>query len=101
MPYIKPELRTELDNDIDQIIKLIKLYPIDDRDGNVNYTLTRIIMGALEPDEGWKYKNMQRVMGLLACMQQEIYRRKIAPYEDKVAKFNGDVGELHPTNHRE
>lgn len=99
MPYIKAEERAKLDLAIDELIEILKDVDVDDRDGNVNYTLTRILMNALEPEDGWRYRNMQRVMGLLACMQQEIYRRVIGPYEDRAIGFNGDVGELHTSRH--
>ena len=32
-------------------------------------------------------------MGVLDCVKQEFYRRKLAPYEDVAIQKNGDINE--------
>ena len=59
-----------------------------DLDGCVNYSITKIL------DElygGGGYSVHERAIGILECAKQEYYRRKLAPYEDKKRKENGDV----------
>jgi hypothetical protein len=38
-----------------------------------------------------KYTNINTAIGILACIQKELYRRVAAPYEDKKCEINGDV----------
>jgi hypothetical protein len=93
MPYISFEQRPLLDKDIDSLIQSIKTIPLDDREGVLNYTLSRIISGSMKPDEGWRYKIINRIMGVLSCVQLEFYRRIASPYEDKAILKNEDIKE--------
>jgi hypothetical protein len=79
MPYITREQRERLD---------ILARQIKDA-GELNYCLTRTILEYL--GENPRYQNYNDVIGVLECMKQEIYRRKIASYEDKKIIENGDV----------
>ncbi|VVB53018.1 Uncharacterised protein [uncultured archaeon] len=56
-------------------------------DGVVNFAITRLLKGLY----GVSYKDIEREMGLLECVKQEVYRRLAAPYEDTKIKENGDV----------
>lgn len=87
MPYIEQERRDKIqDNwEVESI-------------GELNYAITKKILRylirkigntphKLEPN----YADWNEIMGVLECIKQEIYRRKVAPYEDKKKKENGDV----------
>jgi hypothetical protein len=58
--------------------------------GELNYQLSLAVDQYLVY-HGINYKNLNAVMGVLACMQAEIYRRIAAPYEDKKMETNGEV----------
>jgi hypothetical protein len=83
MPYIKPVDRPRFDKVIDQM-------PIILTDGELNYVLTRICLIYLAK-HGKKYTVINAIMGVLTCMQHELYRRIAGPYEDGKIVENKDV----------
>ena len=60
-------------------------------EGELNYFLTKMILAYLEGSP--RYKDYNEVMGVLECVKQEFYRRKIIPYEKLKQAENGDVFE--------
>jgi len=80
MPYIDHNRRGELDGNRD-IVRT---------PGELNYVLTRHCLTYIG-HHGHTYSIYNCVIGVLTCMIQEIYRRRIAPYEDRKKKENGDV----------
>jgi len=54
----------------------------------VNYTLTKIVDNMYGAGG---YSVYNRLIGVLECVKQEYYRRKIASYEDEKIIENGDV----------
>ena len=58
--------------------------------GQLNWYLTQAIQYYLVRREE-SYADYNEVIGVLECMKMEIYRRMVAPYEDKKCKENGDV----------
>jgi len=89
MPYIKKEDRPKWDKLVDLVAETIKEAKIDEKsiDGNLNYFITRIMHKCYSPS----YYNYNKAMGVLECIKQELYRRIVAPYEDKKVAENGDV----------
>lgn len=87
MPYIKPTDRPVVDEKIQALIEYLKSRPVEKQDGDLNYTVTRIIH-ELYPQN---YFNYNRAIGVLSAIQLELYRRKVAPYEDLKIAENGDV----------
>ncbi|MGH7911871.1 MAG: DUF6899 family protein [Candidatus Dormibacteraceae bacterium] len=87
MPYIKDELRPPLDERIEGLVAAIEALPSDQRDGAFNYATTR----ALRRLYPLSYYNLNRAMGVLSCIQSELYRRVVGPYEDTKIRENGDV----------
>ncbi len=88
MPYIPKERRIELDFFIDELIK--KMISV----GELNYTITRLVddysrkyMGK----EGVNYPAYNSMIGVLECVKQEYYRRRVVPYETKKIIDNGEV----------
>lgn len=80
-------MREEWDKIAEQIVKLLESGKEEDKEGCLNYLMTKILKKAYKP----KYFNYNRIMGLLECIKLEFYRRQIAGYEDGKIKENGDV----------
>lgn len=79
-PYIKEEERTEL--------SVSEIQPKNA--GQLNFVISTIISEYLER-KGLRYENINEVMGVIACVSAEFYRRVAQPYEDKKIKENGDI----------
>lgn len=54
--------------------------------GNLNYFLFKLAICSCQ-----NYEDYRNFIGELEVAKLEIYRRQIAPYEDKKIKENGDV----------
>ncbi len=87
MPYIKNVQRLPLDKLIDPLILHLRSLPVEEQDGSLNYTVTKIIKNLYSQ----KYFHLNRALGVLSAITQELYRRVIGPYEDVKIKENGDV----------
>jgi hypothetical protein len=87
MPYIKQEDRPRYDRLIQQVVGEFADLPLEKLDGHLNYFITRLLVTLYRPS----YFNYNRVQGLLECIKQEFYRRRVAPYEDKKMEQHGDV----------
>lgn len=81
MPYISQEARLVLD-------QYIPYFTANIPDGHINYFITRII-DQVYGSGG--YAEFNRALGVLEAVKLEFYRRRVAPYEDKKIKANGDV----------
>lgn len=88
MPYIRSELRPELDKLITPIVDKVKATPLEDQDGSIDYVVTKIIRSSYTFDRFFQFN---RAIGVLTAILFEFYRRMVAPYEDKKIKENGDV----------
>jgi hypothetical protein len=78
MPYIKQKEREDIDH-----------YGSPKNSGQLNYIITRYIDEYLGKNP--KYDDYNSAMGVLTCAQLELYRRRVAGYEDKKKEENGDV----------
>lgn len=87
MPYIKQEKRKKWQELLEKVNSLVKTIPTEEIDGELNYFITKILISCYSPS----YFNYNRAVGLLECIKQELYRRKIAPYEDKKMQENSDI----------
>jgi len=87
MPYIKKHDRNKWQKLIKEAGRIIKGLPVEHLDGELNYFISKIIINSYPP----KYFNYNRAIGLLECIKQEFYRRKVGRYEDKKIKENGDI----------
>ena len=88
MPYIEKYDRNILDSQEAE----------PDTPGELNYVITTIILRYLEkiiPIDIMRDKNSytdyNEVIGVLECVKQEFYRRKIVPYENQKIEENSDV----------
>jgi len=82
MPYIKQEQRVRL--------KDIGFIPPICNPGELNYLITELCKQYITTN-GQSYQTYNDIIGALSCASMEIYRRKIAPYEDVKIEENGDV----------
>jgi len=58
--------------------------------GELNYAITQLVLG-YKIDDPPSYTYYNEVIGVLECVKLELYRRMVAPYEDKKREENGDV----------
>jgi hypothetical protein len=80
MPYIRPcPARQIADNELDGL---------PNGPGELNYLITKLCLDYLGTESYSKYNE---VIGVLECAKLEMYRRAVAPYEDKKIAENGDV----------
>lgn len=92
MPYIKTGYRNVLDPLIEPLASQISF------DGDLNYAITCLILRHLRY-KGLNYTNLNAVMGVLTCVQHEVYRRVGEPYEMTKIEENGDVPEYSNIEH--
>lgn len=82
MPYIKHDRREYLN-------PLSQDYPRNP--GELNYQITKLITDYLKTKSDVNYAALNEVVGVLFCVQQELYRKVISIYEDKKEAENGPV----------
>lgn len=87
MPYIKDAARFSIDDLVEA-----GNWPQASNAGELNYIIS-VIVSDYYSSMGERYQTYNDIMGVLACAQQEVYRRKIAPYEDQKIVENGEVFE--------
>lgn len=80
MPYITEGQRKELDKG------RVVITP-----GELNYQVSKLATEYLKAKGEERYFVYNEIIGALECAKFELYRRMIAPYEDKSIKKNGDV----------
>lgn len=85
MPYIKYEDRGKYIS----LLAELKSLPCPTV-GELNYMITNICKIYLEK-KGEKYQSYNDLFGVLSCVEKELYRRKVAKYEDEKIKLNGEV----------
>jgi hypothetical protein len=81
MPYIDISDRPSLDNHARTPATA----------GELNYAITRLVLGFIANQGGNSYANFNAAIGALECSKLELYRRMVAPYEDVKISQNGDV----------
>ena len=87
MPYVNRQHREEWDAQFH-----LKEYPIfihESAIGDINYFVTTLLLAWLGPNP--RYGDYNAAIGVLECIKLELYRRAVAPYEDKKCEENGDV----------
>lgn len=79
MPYIPRSEKKKVDQD-NLIVNA----------GQFNYALNQLISVYLDQNS-INYQTCNDVIGAMECAKMELYRRLVAPYEDKKILQNGDV----------
>lgn len=84
MPYIKQDRRLSLGT-------ALEYSAIDEINGpgELNYLITMFVQDFLGDNPN--YERFNAAVGALESAKLELYRRMIAPYEDKKIVENGDV----------
>ena len=59
--------------------------------GELNYQIIKLITNYLKTKSDVNYAALNEVVGVLSCVQQELYRKVIGIYEDKKEAENGSV----------
>jgi hypothetical protein len=86
MPYIDPNARDAWEVFLGPLAaRLDDRHPV----GALNYAVTRLVLSFLGARPN--YARFNAVIGVLECAKLELYRRAVAPYEDKKIAENGDV----------
>lgn len=93
MPYIKDELRSRVDEQVIALVESLQDQSLDESEieGVLNYTITSLLDGIKPFGRGWRYKYINRAIGVLECVKMEFYRRLVGPYEDVAKQKNGDI----------
>jgi len=100
MPYIDKKNREIYNSLIDEIA--LKLNSSEQLAGDLNYVISRLcwqLCGYIpkEPDSRnmligeRKYFQMNQILGAMEAAKFELYRKIVAPYEDKKILENGDI----------
>jgi len=84
MPYIKKPDRFRLDDWITYLAGNCT------NCGELNYAISKLCHRYLNKEKE-SYKNYNEVIGVLECAKQELYRKKITPYEEIKIKENGNL----------
>lgn len=102
MPYIETGKRDALDPKINDLATTVGNVITTDRgndwankgqinpskrDGMLNYIITRLVSRLYKTS----YTELNAAIGMLECVKLELYRRRVALYEDEKIKENGDV----------
>lgn len=58
--------------------------------GQLNFILTKLVL-RFARRRGESYAGYNEALGVLEAVKLELYRRMVAPYEDKKREENGDV----------
>lgn len=92
MPYLKQDLRNEIENqgELDQLCFYLSTLDSEYFPGALNYVIFRLVKAHLKPRR-LSYLLLNNVIGALDCAKEEIRRRILNPYEDKKISENGDV----------
>lgn len=90
MPYIKKQDRTHYDQLIDDAVETLTNSNGTAIAGDINYVISSILWKIFEKNKN--YATANGLIGVLECIKLEMYRRQVAPYEDKKVIENGDVG---------
>lgn len=83
MPYIKPEDREKFESAEEGMSKIESV-------GELNYFITRACFNYIK-NKNMGYQTFNDIMGVLAGVNMEFYRRLIGYYEDMKIMENGDV----------
>jgi hypothetical protein len=86
MPYIKQELRPDLD-------KIIEKFSMDLDESQLDYIFTRLAHRFVHQN-GLRFSVCNRIFGVFMGAGLEFYRRILGPYEDQKIEENGAVGLL-------
>lgn len=88
MPYIKPENRDKFEDAIKRLLDHLETKN-GCNVGELNYVISSIVWSIFDSKPSYTLGN--NLMGVLECVKQEFYRRRLAGYEDEKIQENGDI----------
>ena len=88
MPYIKQELRQELE----PLVAGFFDGPIESP-GELNYLISQLCLARLNTIGKVNYTALNEIVGVLESAKLEFYRRQVSQYEDDAIDANGDIYE--------
>lgn len=90
MPYINNDnsRRWQLDVPIQELVKVLS-ETTNNQPGELNYAITNLILRLLPSKP--RYRDLNSMIGVLSCCQQELYRRLGTYIEDNAIDTNGDL----------
>ena len=89
MPYIKEKDRWKYYEEVWGLIDQLEGLSEEDLAGHLNFCISKVIFRLFDECPG--YVRANTISGVLANVQREFYRRKVAPYEDEKMEENGDI----------
>lgn len=90
MPYIKELDRKKYDSLIEDVVDALTGHGFEaNSTGDINYVISNIIWQLFDKQPSYKVAN--ELMGVIECVKQEFYRRRVSPYEDEKIHINGDI----------
>ena len=89
MPYIKEEIRRELNVALEHIFDIINNLP-EGKKGAVNYVITRVVHETLVSNP-YTYDTLSDAIAAFECAKLDLARRVMGPYEDIKLRENGEV----------
>jgi len=94
MPYIKKEIRENLESALDNLLQEIYVEEAKGAglDGALNYVISTIVTDGINPTrKPWSYADIARATAVFECAKLEYYRRIAGPKEDLAIEQNGDI----------
>lgn len=101
MPYITQEQRNLVDPYLATLVGVIgERFDDDEKEGVLNYSITSLLEALARKDNNttWRYRYINRAVGVLMCVLQEFYRMLAGPYEDKAIEKNGNINVYNKQN---
>jgi hypothetical protein len=90
VPYISDMSRRAWARTLDPLVgEIAAVDGFTTNPGALNYIVTRLVVAFL--GDAPNYERLNAAIGALEACKLELYRRAVAPYEDKKIADNGDV----------
>lgn len=93
-PYIKQDRRAKLNSPLAALITQLKSLnheDLRDLDGDLNYVITKLLLEVYDLNNQPKYTKFNTILGILEAVKLELYRQRVALYEDEKIAENGDI----------
>lgn len=87
MPYINRIARRKYDQTINDLLDILRANHVTP--GDINYVFSSIVWRLFDSNKSYTTGN--ELIGVLECVKQEFYRKKLAIYEDIKEKENGSL----------
>jgi hypothetical protein len=88
MPYIKKEKRAILDPAVEGLVEAFGKLDDTGFAGNLNYVVSKLFKTLYPAPD---YQRFNDMVGALECCKLELYRKRIAPYEELKERENGPI----------